>query len=125
MKNLKNLYILFIALFIFSISATAQVVPSGMNYQAVARDLAGTIMANKNISLQVALVTDGDKKFEYIEQHQIRTNELGLFTLVIGDGKASVGSFEEVPWSTNQVWIELSIDANGGSDFTLIHTSRL
>lgn len=121
---MKNLIILLIVFLTFSIDMQAQVIPAGMKYQAVARDLKGQVLANKEISLQIGLFTNEEtKSYEYKERHQITTNELGLFTITIGEGNALKGSFKEVPWSKEQVWVELAIDDRGGDDFVIVHSS--
>ncbi|MFT4664249.1 MAG: UDP-3-O-[3-hydroxymyristoyl] glucosamine N-acyltransferase [Gammaproteobacteria bacterium] len=115
-----------IMLLLCSFTTMAQVVPSGMKYQAVARNLQGEVLADQEIALQIALVSsDRSIELQYLEEHHVVTNKLGLFTLTIGEGQVIKGSFDQIPWSTEQVWVELSIDERGGNDFVLIHSSRL
>lgn len=98
----------------------------GMRYQAVARDLSGKVLANHPINLKVRLLSGNpDGQNVYTEWHQIRTNELGLFDLVIGEGQALNGDFREVPWSDENIWMELSIDETGGKQFRTLQASRL
>lgn len=107
-------------------TAFAQKSPPGINYQAVARDAKGLVLTNKDISLQVSLYTgEAGGKGTYSEVHRIRTNELGLFSLVVGRGYAVSGDFLQVPWSTMNVWMELAIDESGGNNFKVINASQL
>lgn len=114
-----------IGLFFFLLSAYGQTVPQGMKYQAVARDNGGQVIANQLISLQVKLHAPDSKAKPYSEFHQVITNNLGLFNLTIGQGRVETGSFSDIPWSTEAIWMEVSIDENGGNDFAVISNSEL
>jgi len=104
----------------------AQNAPSGINYQAVARDAKGQVLTNKTISLQISLFAgESGGKGTYSEIHRIKTNELGLFNLVVGKGEVTDGDFLQVPWSTMNVWMEIALDENGGNDFKTINASQL
>lgn len=114
-----------ILLLCFLVSAKAQNVPYGMKYQAVARDLSGNVLANQNIRLKVNLYSQDDRVVQYSETHASTTNLLGLFSLTIGEGDAKTGSLDQVPWSTENIWMELAIDEDGGHDFVTISNSKL
>jgi hypothetical protein len=97
-----------------------------MNYQAVARDAFGKLLAKQPIALKISFSTNnGGVKSHYSEIHQVITDELGLFSLVIGEGKESVGALTEVPWSTEQIWLQVELDAVGGREFALMGSSEL
>jgi hypothetical protein len=124
----KKIITILTLLLVCSIVVEAQHIPSGMTYQAVARDLDGKVMANTAISLKVDLVAKGDLnkyKYKYEEEHFTTTNQLGLFTLILGEGDVVKGVFKDIPWSTDQIWLELSLDEKGGQNFTMIHSSKL
>src|SRR5688572_10144136 len=114
-------------LFLLCCSAIyAQNVPQGMKYQAVARNLSGNVIANGEISLKISLLTGSKAStVHYSEVHTITTSPLGLFSLVIGEGKAEKGAFSTVPWSTDDVWMEVSIKEKGSSTFAVISNSKL
>jgi len=123
---MKKLLILFFAI-TFQCILIAQHIPQGMQYQAVARDLEGQILADQQISLKIKLISNQDREqvVHYEELHHIKTSELGLFDLVIGEGVLTEGELSEIPWSDQQIYMELAIDAEGGRDFKVINTSRL
>lgn len=104
---------------------TASAIP-GMNYQAVARDASGKLLANQNIALKISFSTNtnGNKAY-YTEVHQVTTDELGLFNLVIGEGKEQVGIIKEVPWASEQIWLDVAIDASGGREFAFIGSAEM
>lgn len=114
------------ALFLLSASF-AQSIPRGMKYQAVARDTKGQVLANQSISLKITLLSqaNGTASYYYSEVHNVVTNELGLFTLVIGEGDKETGDFTTVPWSTQDIWMKVSIKESSNADFTEISNSKL
>jgi hypothetical protein len=105
----------------------AQHVPQGMKYQAVARNLSGDIIANQPISLKINLVTEqgNSSTVYYSEIHNVTTNQLGLFTLTIGEGEVQKGTFSSIPWSTEDIWMQVAIKDNGKADFVTISNSKL
>src|SRR5687768_15435666 len=121
----KALQITF-AFLLFSAVTFAQTVPQGMKYQAVARNLTGNIIANEEIALKISLVSSGKSSSAYyIEVHTITTNQLGLFSLVIGEGKVEKGSFTAVPWSTDDIWMQVNIKDKNSTIYTTISNSKL
>ena len=123
-KYLLTLLLLSCALVPF---AQAQQVPQGMKYQAVARSLSGEVLPNQPVMLKISLNSNGSglTKTHYSETHTVTTNALGLFDLTIGSGKAGNGTFKSVPWSSEDIWMEIAIQDGGKSGFTTISSSRL
>ncbi len=123
MKKAFNLTAIFL---LFFATAFSQKVPQGMKYQAVARTLTGNVIANQEIALKISLVNSGKTSAVYYsEVHTVTTNQLGLFSLVIGEGKNEKGTFTAVPWSTDDIWMEVSIKDKSSSLFTIISNSKL
>lgn len=123
----KSLHLL---LFLFCTVVTlsqAQQVPQGMKYQAVARSLSGQVMANQPVTLKINLNSNllGSTKIHYSETHTVTTNTLGLFDLTIGAGKVGAGTFKNVPWSSEDIWMEIAIQDGGKSGFSTVSNSRL
>lgn len=99
---------------------------NGFNYQAVARDASGQVLARQNISLKVFLSSDEkDSKRYYSEIHDTQTDAQGLFQLTIGRGKEVQGNFTEVPFSKEQIWLNIELDPLGGRAFNLVNRSEL
>src|SRR5688572_485541 len=88
----------------------AQKAPQGMKYQAVARNTSDEVMASEKISMRINLasVDDGKTTVQYTEIHEVVTNEIGLFSLVIGEGRPAKGTFNSIPWSTGEIWMEIA-----------------
>ena len=76
-------------------------VPQAINYQGVARDAAGNVLANRAISMRLTVNEGISPGFpEYRETHIAQTNQFGLYTIKIGLGTPVLGNFQSVNWST-------------------------
>ncbi len=121
---MKKLTILFLTILIsFTIIAQA---PQAFNYQGVARDLTGTPIVNQNIGLRIAILQGSTTMLEvYKEIHLVMTNNMGLFTIHIGDGNVIVGNFDDIDWGIDNHFIQIEIDPEGGGNYQLLGTSQL
>ncbi len=100
--------------------------PEGFNYQAVIRDSQGNVLPGQQVGLQVGIVAgapDGD--VIYKEIFTPVTSEIGLVHIVIGHGSALIGDFSAVPWGDGPLFVRLSVDAEGGTDYLEMGTSQL
>lgn len=123
---MKRIYLLIISLFIIAQVGNAQTVPQGMKYQAVARDLNGKIMADQTLFVKITLYNDPVRRdISYVELHKINTGALGVFDLTIGGGQSLTGAFEKVPWSSEEIWIEVAIQTQDAQDYITISNSRM
>ncbi len=127
MKSMLRKSILsFAVVFFAAISAYAQV-PQGFNFQAVARDANGDILANTELGVQISLLQgseDGNPLYE--ETHTVTTNPLGLMQIVIGEGTAADEQiFSKVDFGANNIFVKLAIDPAGGTEYADLGTTRL
>ena len=96
----------------------------GMKYQAVVRDAQGGILKNQPVSFRFSII-EGASVPVYIETHLLTTNEFGLVNLVIGRGSVSQGIFVDISWTVGSYFIEVEMDATGGSNYKLLSTSEV
>jgi hypothetical protein len=124
---MKKLSLIFLFIITTVACSLAQNSFHGMKYQAVARDMKGEILANSNIELRISLHSTSGliNETHYSETHAITTSELGLFSIAVGDGTKESGNFESIPWSTLNIWMEISIKSKGETKFTSISNSQL
>jgi hypothetical protein len=104
----------------------SQSAPQMFNYQGVARDNGGNVLANQAIGLQISVLSGsnvGPTVFE--ETHNVTTNNFGLFNLMIGSGTAVTGVLSDVDWGAEAHWVKVAMDASGGSSYTEMGTSQL
>jgi len=122
---MKRIILTGIAFFALILSLQAQV-PQAFNYQAVARDASGNILSNQAISIRLSLRQGSSTgTIIYQETHAATTNQFGLFTLAIGQGTATTGSFSSVSWSSGLYWLQTELDPNGGSSYTTLGNTQL
>lgn len=124
---MKKVCLLLTLTFLINGLLFAQLTPEGMNYQAVARNAKGEILANQPVALKVSLFgsKNNSKTVYYNEQHEVVTSITGVFNLIIGKGKDGTGIFANVPWDIENIWMEVSIKSRGQADFTTISNSKL
>lgn len=104
----------------------AQTVPQAINYQAVARDAAGTILSNRAIRVKFNILQGSAfGPVQYSETQAVTTNQFGLFSLQVGRGTPVTGTFSNVPWTAADQWLQVEMDPNGGTNFFLMGSSEL
>jgi len=90
--------------------------PEGFNYQAVARDSTGAILANKPVSIKFSILTGSiSGSSVYSESHSLSTNQYGLFTAVVGKGGTLSGTFSGIQWGNDAHFLKIELDAGSGS----------
>ncbi len=115
---------LLLCLFIASM-AMAQA-PQGIPYQAAARNSSGATLASTAISVRFTIrdsVATGAIK--YRETHSITTSDQGLFSLNVGQGTPLSGTFAGINWATNAKFLQVEIDAAGGSSYMDMGTQQM
>lgn len=102
-----------------SFDLSAQNTPVSLNYQAVARNNAGEELKNTNLKVRISILANtanGDVAWE--EDHQVTTNNFGLFTLNIGAGNKTAGtasSLKNIEWGRSAHFLKVEIDFGDGT----------
>lgn len=101
--------------------------PQGINYQAVARNNAGAVLANQSIGLRLSIrEAAANGPTIYTETHTATTNQFGLFTVVVGSGTVTQGTFAGINWGNgNGKFLRVELDAAGGTNYTDMGTTQL
>ncbi|MBK7764083.1 MAG: hypothetical protein IPI46_12185 [Bacteroidetes bacterium] len=124
MKHILLICLIFISLF-YVTESRAQT-PQSIPYQAVARNTSGNIIANQNISLRFSIhnaVASGTVVYQ--ETQTAITNTLGLFNVNVGQGTPLIGTFSTINWGAGSKFIQIELDATGGSTYTNMGTTQL
>jgi hypothetical protein len=124
MKLLSHFHaLMLIGIFMIpTFSAFAQA-PEGFNYQAVARDNAGSLLKNKNLTVKTIILSGPSASQKvYEETHSVTTNEYGHFNIVVGKG-SSAQNFSSITWGTAIHHLKVEIDE--GTGFAVIGTVQL
>jgi len=125
---MKRIFTILFTLHYSLLTLVAQA-PQGFNYQAVARDTDGSLLASETIDVKIGIRSGNETgPLVWEETHSVTTNEFGLFTLKIGDvtatpGSGSAATFSDVDWSTGAHYLAVEIDP--GSGFVPMGTSEL
>lgn len=87
--------------------------PQGVNYQAVARDVAGVPLINTAVNVQYDIrQSTPTGTIVYSETHSTTTNPFGLFTLEIGSGTPITGTFAGINWSTGLYYLQVTVNGD-------------
>ena len=89
--------------------------PEGISYQAAMRDGNGTTLQNQQVDVRFSIRQGSPVgTVVYEEDHSTTTNDFGLIALYIGQGTASIGSFDAVEWSAASYFLQVEADAGNG-----------
>src|SRR5262245_18714513 len=114
---MKNL-IASLALLVVVLYSVAQS-PDAFNYQAVARDNAGAVLPNANISVRFSIHdASSGGTIVYQERHNVSTNQFGLFACMIGTGTVLSGDFTTVNWAADLKFLQVEFDPAGGTNYS-------
>lgn len=104
----KILYTVLFLLLLSMQDTFAQDGLSGINYQAVARNANGTVLANQALTVRFSIRGGAAAgPVQYQETHNVNTNNLGLFTAQIGRGTPVTGTFNAVPWNNANQYVQV------------------
>ncbi len=118
-KLLFTVSLMALAIFVF-----AQ--PSTFKYQTVVRDASGEVLSTQSVSFQISLLQGSASGTNvYTETHSTTTNQFGLVTLEIGNGTVVSGDFGTIDWGSNDFFLQIELDENGGGNYQLLGTSQL
>lgn len=103
-------YLIFTFLLASSAALLAQV-PSSFNYQAIARNAGGAVIADQEMNFEISIVK-GDPLGEvvYTEQHTENTNRFGMVTLQIGTGNVLTGDFSSIEWGDDAYFLLIEVN---------------
>jgi len=102
----------------------------GINFQGIARDNNGYILANKSINIRISIKADTlSSKIEYQEITPITTSVLGLFTIMVGAYETNkivaAGPFENINWSIAEKYLQIEIDTVGDLSFIYMGIQKI
>ena len=108
----------------------------GFNYQALILDndevqIPGTDVSNvkpplssKNIILRFTITNETE--VEYIEEHNIITDENGMISVIIGDGEAYEYSFKNINWDGKLKYLNVELNVlNNDDGFIFLDTQKI
>ena len=109
---------------LFSIISYAQV-PQGMSHRGTAYSPTGVVLPNRAISIRVRILNGNPGTLVYTEKHNLTTNNNGQYNINIGQGLNPSPLFSTIDWSVGNKWLEIGIDPNNGTNYTVVGSSQL
>ena len=119
---MKKAFLILTIIFLYCQCAFAQT--GGVNFQGVARNSSGTVLANQKINLKFSILKTSELgTVEYTETKEATTNAQGVFSVVVGEVNAT--SFADIDWRLFPKFLKVEMDPAGGSSFVVMGTTRL
>ncbi|MEN9394972.1 MAG: hypothetical protein RL362_1193 [Bacteroidota bacterium] len=105
----------FILFWVMSIGLLAQA-PQGIPYQAVVRNVDGTVMSNTAITITFKIhdVTAAGVVV-YEETHAVTSNSQGLVSMNVGSGTVVTGAFDNINWGGGNKFLHVLMNAGNGN----------
>ncbi len=103
--------------------------PQGFNYQAVVRNTDDNPLAQTALTVRIGILSGSAAgPLVWGEEHNVVTNDFGLFSIVIGDSEATdipgtVNTIDEIEWGSTTYF--LKIEVSNGGPFTHMGTTQL
>ncbi|ACT93569.1 hypothetical protein [Dyadobacter fermentans] len=121
---MKYKFFLFIGI-LLALTAHAQI-PQQFAFQGVARDVSNKPVANKTVSVRFTLHQgSASGAAVYQEIHTPQTTANGTFNVAVGAGNVQSGAFANIHWSSGTYFLQVELDAAGGSNYLNVSTSQL
>lgn len=116
---------MFVAACLFTTLSFGQA-PQFFNYQAYVRTTSGVIVSNKNVSFDIFILQGGcSGNIVYEETQTVKTTDIGIVNLQIGNGAVKTGSMSAINWGTNLYFIKIAFDISGGTNYLTYGCSQL
>ncbi|GGN10856.1 hypothetical protein GCM10010967_53370 [Dyadobacter beijingensis] len=100
--------------------------PQQFSFQGVARGADGKLVSNANVGIRITIHSESvSGTVAYQETHTAQTNGGGIFNIPIGGGAVLAGTFANIPWKTFAHFLQLEMDATGGTTYTDLGTTQM
>ena len=120
---MKHLFTLLLAALAFA--TTAQ--PQKIHYQGVAVGANGKPIKNSTVGLRLSVVDSLPTGTAlYTETQTASTDAAGQFSVYLGGGTPTAGTFANLPWANgNDKFLKVEMDAQGGTNYQPMGTTQL
>jgi hypothetical protein len=120
--NMKKFLLIVVFLFIACGAVMAQA--QAFKYQAIARGSNGALMVNTTLNIRLTILGGSPTgTVDYQETQSVTTDAYGLFSMEVGSGTPTSGTYAGINWGLNQKYIETEI--NLGAGYIVMGTSKL
>lgn len=116
MKKIIQIIVLLITTMTFG-----QVPPELISFRAIALNSGGSPVTNTTIAIKFSILEgSASGTVIYEEVHHPTTDANGAYNLRIGEGTASTGTFNTIPWDSAAKYLKLSQDITNGATFVTV-----
>lgn len=123
---MKTIRLFLLIMMIAAASSVYSQAPQRFNYQAVARDASGNAVSEKPLGVRITIHDNSEAGTElYQETFSPTTTKQGLFSIQVGGGNVSAGSFSSIVWGSAPKFLKVEIDPAGGSSYQLLGITQL
>ncbi len=112
---------IFIYSIFFVLLAQVAFAQKPLTFQSYARDNSGAAITNVTVQVRSTLHIDGAPK--YTEIQNVSTDGFGVFTILLGEGTATLGEFRDLNFLRNDYFLKVEIE-NAGL-FNVISDTKL
>jgi uncharacterized protein (TIGR02145 family) len=101
--------------------------PQKINYQALALGSNGKPLKNTAVSLRLSILDSAaNGTVLYTETQPATTDAGGQFSVYLGTGTPTAGTFASLPWANgNDKFLKVEMDAQGGTNYQVMGTTQL
>lgn len=83
----------------------------GFSYQSVVRDAGGALLSNQSVGVDFIIHSGSELgPVVYHESHSLISNQSGLVTTTIGEGAAIIGTWSQLDWADDLLFLEVRLD---------------
>ncbi|MCQ2375798.1 MAG: tail fiber domain-containing protein [Salinivirgaceae bacterium] len=101
-------------LMLITVAFAMQISAQSFSYQAVVRNAKGEVLKSTKVPLTITLVDKNDVVVYYSETQEVSTNNYGILTANVGEGKPiGESSLANVDWASNDVWMKVLATIDG------------
>lgn len=130
MKKIVNVVIaITVSMLILLSSEISAQIPSGISYQAVIRNSSGELVQSEVVGIRISIqkIFKGVPTTVYAETHTPTTNDNGLISIVIGNGRPTTGTFSAIEWyqTLSSFSLKAEADPEGGTNYSLLGSSSI
>ena len=123
------LYVIFVVFMIQGVNAQS-LQDKVINFQGIARNIDGSILANKAITVRLSVLEGSTNRVvKYQEIKSVTTNVVGLFTISIGETEFNklevIGPYSGIDWSIDNKYLQVEVDPNNSIGFYLLGVQKI
>jgi hypothetical protein len=117
--------LLSLTVFVFCLCGIGQK-PESFDYQAIVHNKAGEVVVSQYVSLKFSILKGSRcDTIVYSESQRAKTNHFGSVSVTLGNGIDKTGSLKSIDWNSDQFYLKVELDPEGGSKYADLGTTQI